>query len=1120
MTTTQAGRQSPRAPLRMLVFLALVAGAGCWWWPREGDAGNRFIKAMNAGRAAYNAGDAAKAITAFESAATALPTSPDAQLNLANAYLLGGQPELALVHALEAQTLQPGAGGAYYLAGCALVRQGSFSNAVQMLSIAKQIDRTINPVSFQLALAYNGWGKIAEAATELEEVVEFDKDHPAAHYQLSQIYLRQGRRDDAQRELTEHQRVNAGKPQTTTDPHKFELCKYTEIRIPIVVAQPDAEGVPVRFVDNTSVAFHGEQSHLQGPLGIFDIDQRGWNDLLAVDSRGGLALLWNSHGTFSAKSAPFPSNAGKPNAILVGDLQNDRFEDAIVLGDNGSQVIRFATNGAMFDATAISGLKNLRAKAGVLTDIDFIGKLGLVAIEATNGTFRTYSALASMGTMQSTPAVFREKRAATNTPPIQNVTQITVDDWDGDDLMDAVLTRLDQPPLLLLNRRGEGLQIATNAPVWPAAKRVAMGDLNNDLRTDIVFLTADGLEIQFGGLKQPLRIALPQHHLREIRLLDYDNDGWLDLAAWGDDGLHLWRNRGAAGFLETTVALGLQSLTGKVVGIAAADFDKDGDIDMVVDLGPDGLRYWRNDGANANGLLKLRPVGNRSNASGLGLRIEITGENWQTIRTVSSLPVEIGVGKRTKLESVVARWFDNQLSDTEVVVTRGESHPLLEIVTQNTGSCPYLYAWDGRSYRFVTDILSAAPLGLPAFEGVYIQDDPEEFVRIGDESSFPLKNGRYVVQVTEELREALYLDYARLVAVDHPFDLEVQPTSKLLPKPPFAKHGVAPLSHRHALRKATRLDGTDVTGQLAERDGKRAGPPGLRGPQMRGNAVPHGYILDFGPLDIGKHWVLALTGWLRFGGGMGNMAASHDPDAPYPFPVLEASVDGTTWQKLDVEAGTPAGKTKTVLTDLYNKLPPGTRYLKLTEAFDLYWDCAELWEAAEPSSIVQTKLEPVSTDLHWRGYSVNATLPFEEPLTPEYDHLIQKAWWRITPSGWATHYGPVPELLHSKDSAVAIVSGGDELTLEFDPAQLPPIPAGWVRTFFFQSVGWDKDSDYHVAEGDRIEPLPWHGLDAQHYGTQPRPALPGDALHTRYNTRWIGPETFVHSESHRRRTGN
>ncbi|HTI73022.1 MAG TPA: FG-GAP-like repeat-containing protein [Candidatus Limnocylindria bacterium] len=1065
---------------------------------------------MNAGRAAYNSGEASGAVRSFTEAVGLDPVSPDARLNLANAYLLANQPAPAVEQAQEAQRLQPGNAAGYYLEGCGLLRQGSFSNAVQALSIAKQIDRTINPVSLQLGMAYLGWGKIPEAVTELEEVVEFEKDHPTAHYQLSQAYLRQGRRDDAQRELTEHQRVSAGKPQIATDPHKFELCKYTEIHIPIVVTQPDTRGIPVQFVNATSTAFPAGTTAFIGPVGIFDIDQRGWNDLLAVDGQGGLALLWNSNGVFAPRGPSIPSGVGKIASILVGDLQNDHFEDAIILGENGAQVLRFATNGNAFDATAISGLRNLKSKSGVLVDIDFIGKLGLLAADSSDGTLRTFSALASMGTMSSTPAVFREKKPTTNAVPApKGVSQIVIDDWDNDDLMDAVLVREGQPPLLLLNRRGQGLQTATNAPTWPVSKRVAMGDLDNDLRTDIVFLTADSLEIRLSGQKEPQRINVKDDRLTHCRLLDYDNDGWLDLVAWGERGLHCWRNRGTQGFVETTQELGFSTLSNSVSEIAAADFDQDGDIDLVIDLGPAGLQFWRNNAANVNGLLKLRPIGNRSNASGLGLRVEVNSGNWQTIRTVGSLPLEIGVGKRTKVDNIISRWFDNQLADTEVVVTPAAAHPLLEIVTQNTGSCPYLYAWDGKQFRFVTDILSAAPLGLPAFEGVYIQDDPDEFVRLGDEAGLPLKDGKLVLQVTEELREALYLDFARLVAVDHPPGLDVQSTSKLLPHPPFARHGIQALTHRVALQKATRLDGTDVTGKLAAIDGQRVAAPVLRGPQMRGNAVPHGYILDFGSLDVSKHWVLALTGWLRFGGGMGNMAASHDPEAPYPFPVLESSVNGTQWQKVPVEVGTPAGKTKTILTDLQGQLPVGTRYLRLTEAFDLYWDCAELWEAADSTSFKQLVAEPTSTHLHWRGYSPNADLPFEEPLTPDYQRVQQKPWWKITPTGWATRYGEVSELVKDKDSGVAIITGGDELTLSFDPGGLPAKPEGWTRTYFFWSVGWDKDSDYHVATGDRIDPLPWHGLDAQAYGKQPRPELPSDSLHTRYNTRWVGPLTLA-----------
>src|SRR5215467_537021 len=84
-------------------------------------------------------------------------------------------------------------------------------------------------------------------------------------------------------------------------------------------------------------------------------------------------------------------------------------------------------------------------------------------------------------------------------------------------------------------------------------------------------------------------------------------------------------------------------------------------------------------------------------------------------------------------------------------------------LTVPAGSCPYLYAWDGKGFRFVTDILGAAPLGLPLAQGRYIEADPEEFLALGNDADFPPKNGAYEVRVTEELREVLYLDQAKLL---------------------------------------------------------------------------------------------------------------------------------------------------------------------------------------------------------------------------------------------------------------------------------------------------------------------------------------------------------------------
>lgn len=97
------------------------------------------------------------------------------------------------------------------------------------------------------------------------------------------------------------------------------------------------------------------------------------------------------------------------------------------------------------------------------------------------------------------------------------------------------------------------------------------------------------------------------------------------------------------------------------------------------------------------------------------------------------------------------------------------------------------------------------------------------------------------------------------------------------------------------------------------------------------------------------------------------------------------------------------------------------------------------------------------------------------------------------------------ELVQKSDNALVLLNGGDELALSFPAGQLPPKPAGLVRDFFLHAVGWDKDADFHVGQGWRVESLPFHGMDDQAYDHQPRPAGINDARMTKYNTRWVGP---------------
>ena len=390
--------------------------------------------------------------------------------------------------------------------------------------------------------------------------------------------------------------------------------------------------------------------------------------------------------------------------------------------------------------------------------------------------------------------------------------------------------------------------------------------------------------------------------------------------------------------------------------------------------------------------------------------------------------------------------------------------------------------------------------------GRYVPADTYEYVRLGDQASFPPRNGHYAIQITDELREILYLDYVRLAVVDHPPGTEVHETDKLEPtpaSPPFSKSELWVLKDRIDVVQATDNTGRDWTSELRSLDGVRTKPPALRPPQLRGLAEEHSYTLDFGPLDVNQPWVLALNGWLMWGEAGVAIAAGQNPDLPNPWPRLEAKVD-EEWRAVDVTVGAPSGKPpQSVLVDLTGALPAGTTHLRLTAAFEIYWDRAALFVRDRSERARTATLAPVRAELYWRGFPRQTRPDPNGPVLPVISDITPTRPWQTTPSGWCTRYGDILELLTEIDDRFVIFNGGDAAVIEFDAA-LAPLPDGWKRSFFLISDGWDKDGDYNVLHGHTVEPLPFHGMDDQLYGLQPRPPAPDDWIE-RYNTRWVGP---------------
>lgn len=1066
---------------------------------------DEFLRLSNVGKAQLDRAEAAAALSTFEKALALQPDHPDAKLNLANACLLGEQHERARRLAVSALESERNSAPALYVAGVASLHLRDFTNAVQFLQQARDIDTRVNTVSLQLGLAYEGLGRFEEALAQYEEIAQFNPELPGLQFRLATVLRRLNREAEALARTSAHAAWLVKNPGVNLTPAGLERCKYTEARVPFQLEQPGREGVKVVFADVTAQVFpEANGAPFTSPAGTIDFARNGTNHLL-VRQGDSFRLLRNAGGRFIAGEQTFPfTNGGRYTRWLVADLNKDSVPDALVLGDRGVHLFRFATNGAATETTRFAGLENFASVEGLFADLNFRGDLDLVAVD-TNGALRVMSNLQNMYFVDT----------STNVPALLNVRGLAAEDWNNDETQDLFVSGPAGGPALFLKLRGggwsNGAPVSTSATDGTAA--IAVGDMNNDLRPDLVLIRGSAIEITFNSTTNSALVQLGSFKPDRLRLLDYDNDGWLDVIALGD-GLRVFRNLGANGFAESTAALGLEKITGRIDSFVAADFDGDCDTDMV--LGVNGtLRFLRNDGGNKNHQLRLSLAGTRSNASALGVRVDVIAGGLRASRRVQELPVEIGVGGHQMLDAVNTHWFELSPSYTEINLTNCEPLRIIELALP-TGSCPYLYTWDGERTRFVCDLLCSAPLGLPVAPGLYIEADEDEIVHVGSEGNFRPKSrttgagADYVLNITEELREVLYLDESKLLVVDHPAGTEVHTTEKMLARRPaggFPKDEIVTLRNRAPLRSAANDARQDVTGAVAEIDEVFASPSRLREPQLRGLAEPHGVTADFGPLPVDRPLVLALTGWLRFGGGMANIAASSHRVFPFPFPVLEAEANGR-WQKLDVEVGAPSGRAKTILVDLAGKLPAGAQRLRVTSAFEIHWDRVALFERAGEAQTTVTRFGPTRTDLHRRGYSEMKPLHRTAPaslIVPDYAQVQAAPLWRITPAGWATRYGPVDELLAARDNALALICGGDELTLEFAAERLPIRPAGMERDFFLLVSGWDKDSDFHVASGTTIEPLPWHGLNDQTYATAVRPSFTNEAWIQKYNTRWVGP---------------
>jgi hypothetical protein len=549
--------------------------------------------------------------------------------------------------------------------------------------------------------------------------------------------------------------------------------------------------------------------------------------------------------------------------------------------------------------------------------------------------------------------------------------------------------------------------------------------------------------------------------------------------------------------------------------IALFDYNDDGDLDAVISGLNGGLSLLRNDGGNNNHFITMKLVGlkagsAKNNHFGIGAKVEIrAGDLYQTM-VVTDPNIHFGIGSHSKADVIRIRWTNGVPQN---IFLPGSDQSLIEEQTLK-GSCPFLYAWNGEEFAFVKDILWRSALGMPTgimggSTAFAFPDASDDYLKIPGESLKP-KKGVYSLQVTSELWETIYMDKISLVAVDHSDSVEIFVPEQFSP-PPFPGLKIMQVKEKRVPVSAIDSHGNNVISFIAEKDDNYLS--GFKPGKYQGITEMRDLILDPDKFDQSGRLFLFLNGWIFPTDASINFAMAQSESLKTVSPSIQVINTKGEWETAIESIGFPMGKDKTVIVDLSGKITSKDHRIKIRTNMEIYWDQIFFSVGQVDARVVQTVMNPVSADLHYRGFS----RPFRKggrygPHWFDYSDVDKDQKWRDL-TGNYTRYGDVLPLLSESDNKYIISNAGDETSIDFNAMALPSLAKGWKRDFLIRSVGWVKDGDLNTALGSTVLPLPFHGMKS--YPPSESDIYPDNPelqkYNREYNTRVVTANEYINA---------